>query len=66
MSNTDQIKTTFLELRSLVDSLEKDLDKSLGKGNASAGRRTRAGLRDVKKKCSELIKQLVEVGKEAK
>jgi hypothetical protein len=66
MTNAEQIKATFLELCTLVQLLEKDLDKSLSKGNASAGRRTRAGLRDVKKKCTDLIKQLVEANKEAK
>ncbi len=46
-------------IKSNVESLEKDLNKNLIKGNAAAGRRVRAELRELKKKATELIRELV-------
>lgn len=63
MTTTEQLKTDFASLKASLDEVEKDLVKSLDKGNAAAGRRARGGLRDVRKKCAELVKQLVELGK---
>jgi hypothetical protein len=63
MTTPEQLKADFATLHVVLEEIEKDLVKSLDKGNSAAGRRARAGLRDLKKKCSELIKQLVELNK---
>ena len=63
MTNAEQLKADFASLKVSLEEVEKDLVKSLDKGNAAAGRRARGGLRDLKKRCAEMIKQLVELGK---
>jgi hypothetical protein len=63
MTNPEQLKADFAALHAVLEEIEKDLVKSLDKGNSAAGRRARAGLRDLKKKCADLIKQLVELNK---
>lgn len=59
----EELKNLWNELGSLLASMEKDLDKNLNKKNAAAGRRVRAKLRDLKKKSSELIRNLNNAGK---
>lgn len=51
------------ELKRLVESLEIDLHKN-ARGNASAGIRTRKGLRLLKKKAGELVKSILDADKE--
>ena len=48
--------------QSLAD-LQKDLAKNTVKHNVSAGVRLRAGLRDVRKQISEIIKETLEADK---
>ena len=52
MSLLDQ----WSELKVLIESLDLDVHKN-AKGNKSAGVRTRKGLRLLKKKSSELVKE---------
>lgn len=63
MKTAEELKELWAELRLCVESMEKDLDKNLNKGNSAAGRRVRAQLRDLKKKSSELIRELVKLDK---
>lgn len=62
----EKVKELWAEIKLLVESLEKDLDKNLNKGNSAAGRRVRASLRDLKKKATELIRDLVALDKTRK
>ena len=50
------------ELKVLIESLELDVHKNAN-GNKSAGVRARKGLRLVKTRASELVKQSLSVGK---
>jgi len=63
VKTAEELKELWAELRLCVESMEKDLDKNLNKGNSAAGRRVRAQLRDLKKKSSELIRELVKLDK---
>ena len=60
----DEFRELWAELRLCVESMEKDLEKNLVKQNAAAGRRVRAGLRDLKGRASSLIRELVALDKE--
>ena len=51
------------ELKVLIESLELDVHKNAN-GNKSAGVRARKGLRLVKTRASELVKESLAVGKE--
>ena len=51
------------ELKVLVESLELDVHKNAN-GNKSAGVRARKGLRLVKSRASQLVKESLAVGKE--
>ncbi len=44
----------FHEVKSLVDSLEEDMDKFYSKGNKTAGTRARKTLQDLKKLSQEI------------
>ncbi|MCH8556428.1 MAG: histone H1 [Balneolia bacterium] len=44
----------FHEVKSLVDSLEEDMDKFYAKGNKTAGTRARKTLQDLKKLAQEI------------
>lgn len=59
MSDTENVEEVLLEsyevLKVLVDSLEKEISKSL-KGNKSAGVRLRKVLREISKKTTEMNK----------
>lgn len=63
VKTVEELKELWAELRLCVESMEKDLDKNLAKGNSAAGRRVRSQLRDLKKKSSELIRELVKLDK---
>ena len=65
-SVSKDVMTLWAELKDLVESLEKDLNKSLSKGNAAAGRRVRAQLREVKKQSTNLIREMVALQKSQK
>mgnify|MGYP003152974921 FL=1 len=60
MSN---LLTEWEELKVLVDSLELDLHKN-ARGNKSAGVRARKGLRLLKKRAGELVKESLVADKE--
>lgn len=63
VKTAEELKELWADLRLCVESMEKDLDKNLDKGNSAAGRRVRAQLRDLKKKSAELIRELVKLDK---
>jgi len=44
----------FNEVKTLVDSLEEDMDKFYAKGNKTAGTRARKTLQDLKKLSQEI------------
>lgn len=44
----------FHEVKSLVDSLEEDMEKFYSKGNKTAGTRARKTLQDMKKLAQEI------------
>tara|TARA_B100000214_G_C23786890_1_gene544015 strand:- start:36 stop:221 length:186 start_codon:yes stop_codon:yes gene_type:complete len=61
MSN---LLTEWEELKVLVDSLELDLHKN-ARGNKSAGVRARKGLRLLKKRAGELVKESLVADKQS-
>lgn len=64
MANS-QIVDAWQKVKTLVESMEIDIQKNAG-GNASAGVRARRGLRLLKKEAASLIKSMVEVEKSRK
>jgi hypothetical protein len=56
MSESNLLLGQWEELKTLVESLESDIQKNAVKGNKSAGVRVRKGLRLVKKQATELVK----------
>jgi hypothetical protein len=52
----------WTELKTLVESMELDLHKNAN-GNKSAGVRARKGLRELKKKASDLVRESLSVDK---
>lgn len=64
MANS-QIVETWNKVKTLVESMEIDIQKNAG-GNVSAGVRARRGLRLLKKEAAALIKSMVEVEKSRK
>ena len=52
---TDELTTKWIELKTLVESLELDVLKQAS-GNASAGVRARRGLRLLKNDVSDLVR----------
>jgi hypothetical protein len=64
MANS-QIVETWNKVKTLVESMEIDIQKNAG-GNVSAGVRARRGLRLLKQEAAALIKSMVEVEKSRK
>jgi hypothetical protein len=62
----DELRELWAELRLCVESMEKDLEKNLEKGNTAAGRRVRAQLRSLKDKATGLIREMVQLDKTRK
>lgn len=62
----DEILATWAELRLGFEELEKDLHKSLVKGNASAGRRARAKLRAFKNDATKMVRAMLELERNTK
>jgi uncharacterized protein YaaR (DUF327 family) len=62
---SDRLLELWNEVKVTVESLDLDVQKS-AKGNASAGVRSRKGLRHLKTTVSEFIKESVKVQKELK
>lgn len=62
----DELRELYAELRLCVESMEKDLEKNLEKGNSAAGRRVRASLRDLKGRAANLIREMVTLDKSRK
>lgn len=54
------------ELRSLLDTFEKDFVKFYDKGNKSAGTRVRKHMNDLKRKAQEIRKEVQEIKAAAK
>ena len=65
MSDTSVLLDKWLELKTLVESLEVDVRKNAG-GNASAGVRARKGLRALRGVVQGLVKVSLESSKTAK
>lgn len=64
MENVDLL-AKWTELKAFVDSLDKDVLKTV-KGNNAAGVRVRKSLRDLKKLASQLVKDSIVVVKSVK
>lgn len=62
---TDKLLALWNEVKVTVESLELDVQKS-AKGNASAGVRSRKGMRHLKTTISEFVKESVNVQKALK
>ena len=62
MSNLTLINS-WKELRVLIESLELDMHKNAS-GNKSAGVRARKGLRLLKQKSADLVKQSLQIDKQ--
>ena len=60
--SSEQIVEKWNEIRVLIESLDQDIAKNAG-GNASAGVRTRRGLRLLKKEAADLVKLTLNVEK---
>lgn len=59
----EEILAAWADLRVSLEELDKDLTKNLTKGNVAAGRRARAGFRDLKKAVTEIMKDMVALEK---
>lgn len=66
VKSKEEIRNQWEELKQCFESMEKDLTKNLEKGNSAAGRRVRSDLREVKKKATELVRELVKFDKSQK
>ena len=64
--SSEEIKKLWVGLRLCVEAMEKDLDKNLDKGNSAAGRRVRSDLRELKKKATALVREMVNLDKSRK
>jgi len=62
---TDRLLELWNEVKVTVESLELDVQKS-SRGNASAGVRSRKGMRHLKTTISEFVKESVKVQKDLK
>ena len=62
---TDKLLALWSEVKVTVESLELDVQKS-AKGNASAGVRSRKGMRHLKTTIGEFVKESVNVQKALK
>lgn len=49
----------FAQLKSILASLETDMDKFVNKGNKSAGTRIRKNLQDMREVASDLRKEIL-------
>jgi hypothetical protein len=63
VKSAEEILAAWADLRVALEELDKDLTKSLTKGNVAAGRRARAGLREFKRLATELQKDMVALEK---
>jgi hypothetical protein len=63
--SSEQIVEKWNEIRVLIESLDQDVAKNAS-GNASAGVRTRRGLRMLKKEAADLVKLTLNVEKARK
>ena len=61
--NADALLGSWGDIRGSLEELDKDLTKSLTKGNSAAGRRARGKIRSVKKALSLLVKNMITIEK---
>lgn len=59
----EEILAAWADLRVSLEELDKDLTKNLTKGNVAAGRRARAGFRELKKAVTSIMKDMVALEK---
>lgn len=66
MSDTESrtVADLWTELKSTVETLEKDVSRNVDKGNVSAGVRVRKGVRHLRKLGAELIRSTTQVDKQ--
>lgn len=65
MSNDNSVLAKWDELKKIVEALELDITKN-ARGNASAGVRSRKGLRQLAACSKELVKMTIELDKSEK
>ena len=63
METDNQVLAKWIEIRTVVESIDYDVIKN-ARGIAAAGVRARKGLRDLKAKVSDLVKLTVELEKD--
>lgn len=68
MSNNENdekeyLKDEFERMKIMLESMELDLRKNINKGNVLAGRRVRAGIRELKEKINSFNKRLIAYNK---
>jgi hypothetical protein len=63
MSEEDNTYVKWSEVRAMMEQLDDDIAKN-ARGTAAAGVRARKGLRDMRKRISVIIKQMVVQDKE--
>jgi hypothetical protein len=66
VKSAEEILAAWADLRVALEELDQDMTKNLVKGNVAAGRRARAGLRNLKKAATELQKDMVALEKASK
>ncbi len=66
VKSAEEILAAWADLRVALEELDKDITKNLTKGNVAAGRRARAGLRNLKRAATELQKDMVALEKTSK
>lgn len=65
METENSVLSKWVELKTLVETLELDLQKN-ARGVAAAGVRVRKGLRDLKSRAADLVKTTVGLDKAKK
>lgn len=59
----EYLKDEFERMKIMLESMELDLRKNINKGNVLAGRRVRAGIRELKEKINSFNKRLIAYNK---
>lgn len=60
---SEKVLSAWAEVKVLVESLEKDMNKNTAKQNISAGVRVRKGLRLLKRHATALLRESLEADK---
>ncbi|MFA6049661.1 MAG: hypothetical protein WC761_00420 [Candidatus Paceibacterota bacterium] len=64
VKTAEEILGMWADLRIEVETIDRDMYKSLVKGNTAAGRRSRAKFRALKKAAADIVREMVKLDKD--